>query len=252
MGFIKKIFGVKKPADPVELKEPIPPTQVPNLGITGGYTGISNDPAYGTQVGIYGLDKLRQIYNQTQNQLGNILPNLGNLSPEDLSSGQKIADTLYDRGRKDLESSLYNNVANFRDDSFRRGMGASSSFLSGINSLLGSNSNALANLRSESDLQGLKYAWDLANMRNKAAGLLNSFNSDIYGQINQFPLELGLDYALSQAKLSDQNKALNADRLYNYYRLKNQGTRDYNRSLVNLYSSEASNASRMLPYFIGA
>lgn len=230
MGFFKKP-KLKDPVDPVLLKEEIVPTNVPNIGVLGGFSGIKNSPEAGTNVGVWNLDSIKDIANQAQGQLRNILPDVGSLSAEDMASGLAFADLMFNKGKSDIDSNLYNNIKNLREDSFRRGLGASSSFLSGMGKLYGSNASALGDLRNDSFMQGLNYASNLANMRNQGANLLNNISGDTFFQSTQFPINAGMKFAIPQAQLWENNKKLNLGRLGDYYGISNNAITNYNKSL---------------------
>lgn len=237
MGFINSLFSKpskpKEPVEPTLLLNQIPSTMIPGVGVSGNSAGISSVPGVGTGVGLYGLDNLNKIYSQSQNKLSSMIPDIGRVTEQDMMAGNQIGNYLYNQGKLDVNSNLQSNVKDFREDSFSRGLGASSSMLNGMQNLLSANARALADLRSNSDQKGLQYAWDLANMRNDSAKYLTDLNSDIYRQVNEVPLKLGLDYSIPQAKLSESNNQMNLDRLSDYYQITNQGISDYNKALNN-------------------
>lgn len=237
MGFINSLFSKpskpKEPVDPTLLLNEIPSTTIPGVFVNGNSAGINTIPGLGTGVGLYGLDNLNKIYSQSQNQLSSMLPDIGRVTNQDMMAGNQIGNYLYNQGKLDVDANLQTNVKDFREDSFSRGLGASSSMLNGMQNLLSANARALADLRSNSDAKGLQYAWDLANMRNDSAKYLTDLNNSIYNQVNEVPLKLGLDYSVPQAKLTDSNNQMNLDRLIDYYQISNQGISDYNKALNN-------------------
>ncbi|MGD9581404.1 MAG: hypothetical protein AB7V50_08520 [Vampirovibrionia bacterium] len=235
MGFVKSLFtSPTKPKESVEptlLLNDIPETSLQGVFVNGNSAGINTIPGLGTGVGLYGLDNLNKIYSQSQNQLYSLMPDVGRVTDNDLTAGNQLSNYLYSQGKADIDSNLQTNVKDFREDTFRRGLGASSSMLNGMQNLYSANSRALADLRSTSDTKGLEYAMNLANMRSDSAKFLSDINNDIYRQVNEVPLQLGLDYSIPQAELSDSNKQLNLDRLVNYYQIYNKGIDNYNSAL---------------------
>lgn len=238
MGSSKK-GGINAPAMPGLLLDTIPNVTTPNFKITGDNYGIVNDPVNGSSVGVYGMGNLRNLSDQTQAQLASLLPSVGQLTSSDMNFGNAYANNLYNRGKSDLDSALNSNINRFREDAFRRGLAASSSMLNGMGQLYNSNAQALENLRSDADQQGLGYSYNLANMRNSGANFLKGLNSDLYHQTNTVPLQLGQNYAINQARLNQANNALNLQRLSNYYTITNQGLNNYN----NAYLAKKNNGS---------
>lgn len=235
MGFIKSAFSKptkpKEPVKPELLMNEIPSTTIPGVFVNGNSAGVNSIPGLGTGVGLYGLDNLNKLYSQSQNQLYNMMPSIGRVTNQDMMAGNQVGNYLYNQGKMDINANLGTNVKDFREDSFRRGLGASSSMLNGMQNLFAANARALADLRSNADAKGLEYAWDIARMRNDSAKYLADLNNDIYRQVNEVPLNLGLDYSIPQAKLTDGNKQMNLDRLIDYYQITNQGINDYNKAL---------------------
>lgn len=243
MGLLKSLFNstkLKEPVAPSGLLAEIPPTDIPGVMVGGNTAGINYVPGIGTIVGLYGLDNLRNMAGSAQTQLYSMLPELGNIKDSELKSGLDLSNYLYGRGMSNIEGSLASNIKRFREDAFRRGLAASSSMLSGMNNLYGAGANALAQLRTDSDMKGLQYAWDLANRRTDAAKFLSGLNNDIYKQINQVPIQFGLDYSIPQAKLYDSNKQLNLNRLSDYYKIYNQAINNYNNNMTKLETSAIS------------
>lgn len=240
MGLFSSIFGKKsnikpkEPVQPTELLTKIPATNIPGVFVGGEQGSVSQLPGVGTNVGLYGFSNLNAIYRKAQNGLSSLIPALaGGPTPDDMNYGQSVANMLYNQGRDSINNQLQYDVQRFREDSMRRGMGASSSFLQGINNLMGANSSALADLRNQANNEGLKYAWDLANQRFNTAQFLNNVNKDLYTQLNEIPMNIGVDFAIPQAELWDANKQMNFDRLSDYYTIYNNSIRDYNKATNN-------------------
>lgn len=221
-------LGIKKADNPAMLMNNIAPTALQGFSVAGNRAGITSLPGQGAQVGLYGLNNLQNLYSGAQNMLGQIMPSLGSLTNSDMTAGQSLSNYLFNQGKGDLDKSLNENINKFREDAFRRGLGASSSMLSGMRNLYESNADALGSLRSNSDMQGLQYAWDLANQRTQAADFLSGLNSDLYRQINEVPLNIASGYTFKQADLEESNKGMNLDRLSQYYGLVNDATNAFN------------------------
>lgn len=227
--------------DSINFKAPI--TQLPSVNTSGSNSGITYDPVNGVNVRIDGIDNIKQTSNQSQKKLQSIIPDLDRITDRDMEFASAYADLLYNKGKRNVEADLSNNISKFREDAFNRGMANSSSFLNGINSLFGSNSGALANLQSDSMLQGMKYAFEQAQMRNQAANILNSINNDTYRQINEIPLNIGSNFAVQQGNLAQ-------DGINNYNKAQSDAIKNYNDALNRKYQTYMENQDTFLNNFL--
>jgi hypothetical protein len=227
---------------PRRLLKPVSVTQIPAVNLSGAFSGLKNLGSKGISIGIDNLEGLKNLARQSNQSLRNLLPDVGKLTSGDLETGMQLADLLYNRGAGELEGKLARDIQSFREDAMKRGMGASSSFMSGIENLFGANAGALSNLRNDSWLQGYNYAKDVAGMRNDAASILNKLAGDAYYQSSVFPLESGLKAAFNQADLNDSSKKLNLQRLKDYYNLVNSITANtsLNNNLTSFYGEETT------------
>lgn len=242
MGFFQQFKptqpGFRDPVDPINLTQKIDPTYIPSISITDGFSGIKNNPESGVQVGIEGLDNIKNISNQSQSELQRLIPDLDRVTERDMEFANAYADLLFDKGRRNVEASLSNNISKFREDAFSRGMANSSSFLDGINSLFGSNAGALANLQSDSMIQGMDYALKQAQMRKDAASVLREINSDTFKQMNEVPLNIGREFASKQGDLINENQKINAQKMADYYTILNETISNYNEVLAEKYKND--------------
>lgn len=242
MGFFQQFKpqqpNFKDPVDPNRLTQSPDLAYMPSVSVSGGFSGIKTDPINGIQVGIEGLDNIKNISNQSQSQLQKLIPDLDRVTERDMEFANAYADLLYDKGKRNVESSLSNNISKFREDAFNRGMANSSSFLDGINSLFGSNAGALANLQSDSMLQGMEYAFKQAQMRKDAANILKDINSDTFKQLNETPLNIGSKFASKQGDLTTESNKINAQKLTDYYKILNEAVNSYNEAIGEKYKSD--------------
>jgi hypothetical protein len=237
MGSKKKI---REPINPTGLMKSVVPTSIPGVNTAGSFGGIRYNPNTGTEVGIDDLESLRRLSLATQGRMNEFLPDLGKLASSDISSGNELSRLLYGQGADLINENLSDNINSFREDAFRRGMAASSSYLSGMKKLYDANARSLGGLLNDSQINGLNYAAQLAQMRSNAFNQLGNMNNNLFYQTSEFPLQAGLQYSLPQARLWDANKQLNSNRLRDYYGMRNDSISNYNNAMVGMQRNEKS------------
>lgn len=210
---------------------------IPSINFKDGMSGVKNNGKNSMSVGISGLDQAKQLAAQIQQQFNSLIPGVGQMTPSDLAAAKAYSDYVFNQGKQTLDATLDRNIGNFREDLVKRGLGASSSMLNGMQNLFNSNAMALADLQNKSGESGLKYAWDLANMRTNAAGSLNQMNSDLYKQINQIPLEMAAKFAVPQAQMQDAAANRAMENVFNYYQQLNNNISKENEASAKLAST---------------